>query len=163
MIKNIWGQVHFHEIVKHKRHLVSHSVFEHKGNKSNYLTNLYAVYDLYGNTSLLREFWILNHFFYFSGLCIVHAVHTIGFFSLKTFWKIHREECTGVNDKTDNGWIPFSCFSFRVLVMCSLSCLAGTLEKNRAKVNGVRITCAFPTLTRSNVLLLKLHSIPRDV
>lgn len=57
----------------------------------------------------------------------------------------HHRKSTGVNDKIINCWIPFSCTSFRVLVLCMLT---GTLEYNRAFLNIIINTCAFPTVTR---------------
>ncbi len=55
----------------------------------------------------------------------------------------------GVNNKINDGWIPFSCFSFRVLLLCMLATVTlswptGTLEYSRAIVNVISNTCALP-------------------
>ncbi len=43
----------------------------------------------------------------------------------KTIWinilTCHSRKSTGVNNKINDGWIPFSCFSVRVLVLCMLA------------------------------------------
>ncbi len=80
---------------------------------------------------------------------------SVGPFSQKTFWHVTVGKA-GVKDKSNDGWIPFSCFSFRVLVLCSvvlctLSWLTGTLEYNEAPINVISDTCAFPAMTSQNV------------
>lgn len=64
--------------------------------------------------------------------------------SPQTVFTCHRRKSSGVNNQINDGWIPFSCFSFSVLVSFQLT---GTLEKNRTIVNVISNTCAFPNMT----------------
>ncbi len=47
------------------------------------------------------------------------TIYWIGpFFSTEDISTRHSRKSTGVNNKMNDGWIPFSCSSFRVLVLC---------------------------------------------
>lgn len=49
-----------------------------------------------------------------------------------SFDRRRRFDSTGGSNKINDGWIPFSCFTLRVLIF-----LTGTLDYNRAIINGV--------------------------
>lgn len=54
----------------------------------------------------------------------------------------HIRKITDVNNKMKDGSIPFSCFSFRILVTGTLSWLTGTQKNSRAIVDVISNTCA---------------------
>ena len=57
---------------------------------------------------------------------------------------------TGVNNEINNGWITFSCFSFRVLILCLLA-HCHTVMTYWDIVNIISNTCGFSAMTSQNV------------
>ncbi len=47
--------------------------------------------------------------------------YSLWHYETEDFLTRHSRKITGVNNKVNDGLIPFSCFSFRVLVLCMLA------------------------------------------
>lgn len=54
---------------------------------------------------------------------------------MKDILTCHSRRSTGVNNEISNGWIPFSCWSFGVLVLCLLA-LCHTVRAYRGRGRG---------------------------
>lgn len=79
------------------------------------------------------------------------------FSSQRIFSCLRRgKKSTGVNDKMNDGWIPFSFLSsgfwaFTCCLTVTPSCFTLTLEYNRGTINVISNTCAFPILASQSV------------
>lgn len=106
---------------------------------------MYSVYND-ANSQDLAACWFWNFNRLLSRGCLLSCHVLIGLFWLKTFWPVKVRKA-GANHEIDGGRVPFSWFSFRLLLLCTLAhyhkWISGTLEWNGAIVNVVSNSCAF--------------------